>query len=415
VQVLSPALAADPVARRGFMHAAAGIAQLSHAAILQVYDIGEDPAFAVFEHAAGGRLAERLRAGTLRQADAVRSALSIARALEALRERGQNHGALGPATVLFDSEGRAKILALGATGPVGPEGPSDQPPGYRPPEPDALPADRDRYALAALTFQMLTGSPPEPGARARRRLPAGIDSLLARALGPDPAARPSLDAFIGALAPFARVELTEARRGPRFSASEFNWLIPVILIVIVAVLAVTLGVSAVNNFRRDDRATPAPTTSLEPGAALDIETARDFDFETNGGNGEENPEDVERAIDGEPETYWGTVGYSSADLGGSKPGVGLLFDLGSAQTIARARVRTGLEGWSGQIRVADAFSEDVDNYRRVQRLTASTDTQVDLPPGTRARYVVLWITQLAEQGGKYPYGAEVSEVEFYAA
>lgn len=412
VQSLGPTLARDEATRRMFLRSASEVAQLSDATLLRVYDIGDDPPFVIFEHAAGGRLVDRLRAGALRPSEAARAALSVARGLEALHARGATHGALSPATVLFDGEGRAKILALGVPGPDPSDPAERQPPGYRPPEPDPLPADADRYALAALLHHMATGKPPEPGARARR-VPQ-LDALLARALSADPAQRPSLDAFEGALAPLARVE-PAAARGPRFSASEFRWLIPAVLIVVVAVLAVTLGVSLVQDFA--DRGTPSPTgtaTRSPEGEPLAVASVADFDPE---GDGEENAEDAGRVIDGDGRTAWGTVGYSNEELGNSKSGVGLLFDLGEVTDLARVRVQSTLDGWTAQIRVAAAEGDEAGDYERVARFTAATEVTVPLPAGTRGRYVLLWITRLVDEGGgsEFPYGAEVSEVEFFAA
>jgi len=114
VQFLSPTLAADASTRRAFQKAAARTAQIGGPGLLQVYDIGDDPPFAVLEHASGGRLSDRLSAGPMRTTEVARAALAIARGLEALHERGTWHGSLSPATVLFDEEGRAKIYAVGA-------------------------------------------------------------------------------------------------------------------------------------------------------------------------------------------------------------------------------------------------------------------------------------------------------------
>src|SRR5438445_11387059 len=113
---------------------------------------------------------------------------------------------------------------------------------------------------------MVTGKPPERGvpARAQRRgVPPEIDRLLYRALGDDPRARPGMDEFDASLAPFARVEPPEAR-GPRFAASEFRWLIPVVLILILAGAALTVGVQIAHNLA--NKKSGSPKTSGSPGA-----------------------------------------------------------------------------------------------------------------------------------------------------
>lgn len=403
---------APAATRRTFLKATSRIAQISHPNLLQMYDIGDDPPFAVFEHANGGRLADRLRAGPLPATDAARAALGLARGLEELHRRGQWHGALSPASVLFDEEGRAKILSVGAAEAAGDEAAREQPDGYRPPEADALPADADRYALAALTFHMLTGREPTADAERapRRGIPAGIDPLLRRALGVDPGARPTLDEFVGALAPFARVMPREAKQ-PRMRGSDFGWLFPVALILAIAALAVTFGVTIVQNFADRNRSEPTQSPTTAPARPIDVADVSDFDPE---GNGEEHPEQAGRAIDGDALTAWATLGYRSAKPA-DKSGVGLVFDLGDTTRARRIRVRTTLPGWKAEIRIADTQGRRATDYRTITSFTAGTDAAVALPSGTVTRYVLLWITEFVDDGGgsEFPFRAAVAEVEFF--
>ena len=52
------------------------------------------------------------------------------------------------------------------------------------------------------------------------------------------------------------------------------------------------------------------------------------------------------------------------------------------------------------LRIADEPGETADDFRAVKSFIASTDTTVTLPRGTKARYVLLWITKLAENEGR---------------
>lgn len=419
VQVLDARLAADPTVRHAFGKAAARVAQVNHAGLLQVYDIGEEPAFAVFEHAAGARLRDRLRAGPLRVTDAVRAALTIARALEALHERGAWHGSLSPDNVLFDEEGRAKVFATGEadTARAAPASAAVlQAPTYRTAEAEAMPADADRYALAALTYEMLTGKAPSrpwaPARTIRRSIPAAIDEVLRRALSGDPAERPGLDELIGALAPYARVEPPSAARVPRFAGSDFRWLATVVLIVALGAAAAIVGLT-VDLSAPDGDGAPQPTEA--PRETLTVAEVTDFDPQ---GDGEEHAEQTGRTIDGDPRSAWETLGYASGDrLDGRKQGVGLLFDLGGTAPVERILVQTTREGWTAEVRVAGAAGASPDDYRRVTSFTAGTETDVSLPKGTEARYVLIWITRLVDDGSgrRFPYRAAVSEVEFFRA
>jgi hypothetical protein len=421
VQLLAPTLTSDTASRRTFQKAAARIAQIGAPGLLQVFDIGDNPAFAVLEHASGGRLSERLDAGPMRTTDAARAALALARGLESLHERGSWHGSLSPSTILFDEEGRAKIFAVGAadTARSNPkvELDVDQPAEYRTPESDPIPADADRYALAAATYQMLTGVAPEPGvpARGRRRsVPIEIDELLTRALAKDPKQRPSLDEFEAALAPFARVLPPDVKQ-VRFAIAEFRWLVPVIVVVGLAIAALTVGVELAHNLG-SKKASPTPTTSVTtPGKAITVADARDFDPL---GNHTEHPAQAKLAIDGSQLTRWSTEDYKTADLGG-KPGVGLLFDLGAVRSLASVQIQTSLIGWQADIRVADTPGSRPDDFTTISSgvTIGSNNGTYSLKAGTRGRYVLLWITKLVlnQSDPTYPYSADVNEVQFFAS
>ena len=423
VQFLSPALAADPRAGRTFSKASARIAQVSHPGVLRVYDIGESPAFAVFEYPPGGRLAERLSAGPLGATEGARAALTLARGLEALHQHGAFHGTLSPSSVLLDEEGRAKILANGATDTVGTSGDApvrEQPPGYVPPEPNATPEERDRYALAALTYHMLTGRAPIGGTTAKmpgRGVPAGLDQLLRRALSVVPSERPTLDSFVGALAPFARVVPRDAR-SKRFRSGEFRWLVPTAIIVVLGTLAATVGVQLSQDYvrRHQPQATRAPSPRPGPGVPVQGGTVSDFDPEgAKPGPGHENPGLTGKSIDGDPRTYWRTENYQRIDVGG-KSGVGLLFDLGDLKAVRSVRVQSTLPGWEAQVRVASVAGTSASDFTVAGMFTAATDQTVSLRARTRARFVLLWITRLTDDGSHNtnPYRAEVAEVEFFS-
>jgi hypothetical protein len=418
VQLLAAEIETERAARRAFQKAASRTAQATHAGLLQVYDIGDDPAFVVFEYAAGGRLADRLRTGPLGTTEAARAALAVARALEALHERGAWHGALSPAAVLFDEEGRAKLLTDGVSEVARALGKPDlpeQPPAYRPPERDPLPADADRYALAALTAHMFTGALPVRGTspkQQRRSVPADVDALLQRALSADPGARPTIDAFESTLGPFARVVPREPWR-PRIRLTQLGWLIPVIVVLVLAVLAATFGVQLARDFAKKTAPTPRPRTSVTTGAAVEVASATDFDPE---GNKEEQPNKVPLAIDGDPGTAWQTVGYRDAGLGG-KAGVGLIFDLGSSRKLARVRVQSTLPGWEAEIRVADEQAATHKAYELATTFTAGRDTVVSLPSSTKGQFLLLWITKLTDDGGgsQFPFRAAVAEVSVFSS
>ena len=65
--------------------------------------------------------------------------------------------------------------------------------------------------------------------------------------------------------------------------------------------------------------------------------------------------------------------------------------------------------------IADEAGSTADDYRVVRSCTATTETTVTLPGNVEGRYVLLWITNLADNrgGSELPFSAEVAEVELF--
>src|SRR4051794_10329185 len=219
VKVLARHLAEDDRARRRFEREARAAAGLSsHPHVVTIYDVGEHDgrAFIVMELMRGGTVGERLRAGRAIADDTVLGWLrEAASALDAAHEAGVVHRDIKPANLLLDERDRLAIADFGiarlamedqltATGQVlgtaayiSPEQAVGDP---------ATPAS-DRYALAVVAFELLTGSKPfeaehfaaqarahvedEPPLATMRdpSLPRGVDPVLERGMDKDPAAR----------------------------------------------------------------------------------------------------------------------------------------------------------------------------------------------------------------------------------
>ncbi len=379
-------------------------AQLSHPGLCQIYDVSTDPPGIVFEHAPGGRLADR-KEGALAPADAARMVCQLSAAINALHEHGVAHGAISPSTVLFDEEGRPKLAGALLTDGLGEEGAD----AYRP-SGEADPDERDRYALAAVAYRLFTGREPGPDApparSAKRGVPSTVDALLSRALARDAAHRPSLAEFRRVLDPIASAEQRE--RGPGFFRQEMKWLVPVLLVIAFGIAAIVIGVTKVTS---NNEAAPNSSPTASP-VAFKVLSVHDFDPPP--GNGQEHPDEAADVIDGE-DTAWSTVGYSRVALDGRKKGVGLLFDLEPGRSVGRIEVRTPKRGWKAEWRVSDVLGTKADDFEVVATFDANGQS-VTINPARSARYWLLWITSLVDSGsgGPNPYQAQVSEVQFFA-
>jgi eukaryotic-like serine/threonine-protein kinase len=194
--------------------------------VVRVFDIGDLPdgrPYFVMTYADRGTLEERLTDGaSLPVAQALRLAEQVARGVAVVHGLGVIHRDLKPSNVLFrstvDDDERLLIADLGlskalahASGFTVAAGS----PGYMAPEQQivggGIDIRVDVYGVGAMTYRMLTGVTPQTGpdglvppSQLREGLPAGTDSVLARALDIERERRwPSARALADALAELA--------------------------------------------------------------------------------------------------------------------------------------------------------------------------------------------------------------------
>jgi serine/threonine protein kinase len=225
VKVLGAQYAADPLARTRFQREARMAAQVSaHPHVVTIYDIGEhgDDAFIVMEHFSGGTVADRLRSAretgsTVDRLTALRWLRDAAAGLDVAHAAGIVHRDVKPANLLLDARGRVAVAdfgiarladdtqmtqtgqVLGTAAYLSPEQALGRP---------ARPAS-DRYALAVVAYELLSGQrpfeggppaaqlrqhveePPPRASEAEPELPSAVDAALMRGLAKDPDDRPA--------------------------------------------------------------------------------------------------------------------------------------------------------------------------------------------------------------------------------
>jgi protein kinase-like protein len=246
---------------------ARSLAQISHANVVSVYDVGEvdNLPYIVMEHLAGGSLRARIdRAGPLKAGDAVRIAIEIANGLAFTHSKGIIHSDLKPSNILFDANDHAKIADFGIA---------------RTPKEDAATPElyatamyvapervegkqatvqSDVYGLGLVIYEMLVGKPPftstsagvlmrdhvvrmpVPPSHLRPSLPKELDTIVLKALAKQPNLRyQKASDFAKALASIENVdkELATTRITPVITEPAIDFMPTVEQSPVVALLA----------------------------------------------------------------------------------------------------------------------------------------------------------------------------------
>lgn len=183
------------------------------------------------------------------------------------------------------------------------------------------------------------------------------------------------------------------------------------LLTAIGVVALLVAAVATGLFlsRGGDGDEPGRAAGAEP-ATIDVVAAQDFDpF----GGGDEHADEVPAASDGDPSTSWTTERYSSADMGGLKPGVGIWFDLGDRRDVASVEIDLATTGIDLSVHALDdePGSDPASWGDPIHEATGAGDrVTFDVPDGRSGRYWLLWITSVGGSGGR----AGIAEVRFLA-
>jgi eukaryotic-like serine/threonine-protein kinase len=229
IKLLADRYAQDDSVRQRFTREALAAARLSgEPNIVTIFDVGENEGrpYIVMEYFGGGSLDDVLHTEGAQPPQRVFTWLEQAgRALDTAHARGIVHRDVKPGNLLLDREQNVHVADFGIASATGMDsltmtGTVLGTAGYLSPEQAqgerATPAS-DRYALAVVAFELLTGSrpfeadsptaeaaahvnAPVPSVSARANLPRELDRCFERALAKDPARRfPTCAEFVAAL------------------------------------------------------------------------------------------------------------------------------------------------------------------------------------------------------------------------
>jgi len=140
----------------------------------------------------------------------------------------------------------------------------------------------------------------------------------------------------------------------------------------------------------------------EPAAApvRRLEVAGVQSFDPPPGTGEEHEEQAPLTIDRDPSTAWTTMTYRDP-IGLLKGGVGLVLDLGAPADVSEVVIDCEGGPTDLEVRLAEARSSRPNGFTEFAR-TNNADGRTTLRgEPVRARYVLVWLTDLPPVGGDY--------------
>ncbi len=454
VKVLHAHLAADPEFVARFRREAVAAARLTHPSIVAIYDTSADPESIIMELVDGRTLRDELDArGFVPASEAVAIGSTICQALEVAHKAGIVHRDVKPANVLLSTDGGLKVADFGIAKAARGDAADDLPDltamgrmvgtaKYLAPEQVSggeIDPRTDVYAVGAVLYEMLCGrapfggandlavatarlhGPPERPRSVLRTVPARLDEIVMKALALHPDERhPSASALWADLqscptedAPMAPVaagvDSTIIGDQPSFARSERSWLVPALLVCVVAgALGLAWGLIGGTEARRDlfdlvDRVTPGlggggGGSSVEDPVVLGA-TASAFDPPP--GDGSEHDDEAPFAVDGDPATAWSTERYDSRLLGGLKDGVGLALSLERSVRLDELVLTSPNADWSATIHVADAPGASFTDWGEpVATISGAQpgELTVDLPD-SEGSHVLVWLTDLGSGSG----------------
>ncbi|MFF9406050.1 protein kinase family protein [Streptomyces anandii] len=136
----------------------------------------------------------------------------------------------------------------------------------------------------------------------------------------------------------------------------------------------------------------------KPAQPIQIQGAREYVASGDA----QAPEDVGNTYDGNSSTYWRTRRYNDGPrLAPYKPGVGIVYDLGSARTVASASIalRYGGDHTTVHLYATDSLtpSTGVDGMKEIgTQTTSGTSLTVKAAKSLKTRFVLLWITDVPQ-------------------
>lgn len=455
-------LPADHPRARSVLAAARSSALLGDPRFVQVLDAVEenDLVYVVHEWLPDAtELTTLLSSGPLEAHDAYHMATQVSQAMAAAHREGLSHLRLNPGTVLRASSGQWRIRGLAVNAAL--RGISSDTPQRTDTEAigallySALtqrwPYESDAYGLSGLPKGVGLIAPDQVRAGVHRGLselsmralanngatasrhesPCTTPEELVKAIGEMPRIRPPETTFT-APPEYQRTTYqqgTYGRSTARPGATQpvpvpppplqsptgraLKWAVSALLIAALGLGSWQLAETLMDNGKPENTNRTHTTDggdkngiAPKPAAAITIKGAKEFVAKPDA----QHPGDVDKTYDHNPSTYWKTSTFVDGPaLAPYKPGVGIMYDLGSGQKPSTASI--GLL-YGGDHTTIDLYAADsltppsLDSMKKIGTVTTSgTTATVKIAEPVKTQYVLVWITALPYSGSDGYTGA----------
>jgi serine/threonine protein kinase len=462
VKILHRHLLSNEVFCERFRREALSAGALTHHNIVSVYDTGQydDAPYVVTEYLGGGSLEQALqREGPLPAVRVASMGADICEALDYAHRAGAVHRDLKPSNIVFSDAGpllgQVKVADFGvaaaalggdltATGALlgtlsflAPEVLEGGEPG----------PESDLFALGVILFKALTGRSPRAAGNdltgvsrvraqpARPRdfrpdVPRDLDAIVARAMAELPQDRFADAAEMGRLLRSAAhtrgVRVPETPAAPPVTApdlpaddtasfvrSEGRWLVPVVLLVLLAV-AIVLGVLQLSGhlpaFTGGSSTTPTNQPATNGLQAVSLSPGGIYKPNLQAGDTPDHTALMANPFTGKSPP-WKTEAYFSATFGGLYKGIGIYGKLAQATDLRQVEVDSPTPGWQGTIE----YSDDGTTWTSIGNSVTATGTQdFTVSNAGSHQYWMVWITSLPQVSGQSgSYQVQISAIKAY--
>ena len=468
-------LPADHPRTRSVLAAARSAALLGDPRFVQVLDAVEedDLVYVVHEWLPDAtELTTLLASGPLEPHDAYQMVSQIASAMAAAHREGLAHLRLNPNAVLRTSTGQWRIRGLAVNAAL--RGISSD-----------TPQRTDTEAIGALLYAALTqrwpyesdayglaGLPKDVGLIAPDQVRAGVHrglselamralvndgatasrhesacttpEELVKAIGEMPRIRPPEPAFTappeyqrttyqqgtyGRPTPPGATQPIQAPPPPLQSRTgkALKWAVSALLIAALGLGSWQLADALMDQGDKSGDTSNTQTTddgdknsaSPTPAAAIKIQSAQEYVAEGEA----QHPNDVTKTYDGSTSTYWRTNTFlEGPQLAPFKPGVGIVYDLGSAKELATGSISLRYAGdhTTVELYAADSLTPgSISSMTRIGSVTTTGNTAtVKVSKKVKSQYVLVWITAVPHSGADPDayalagYKQAITEVKF---